>query len=94
MEEKGHNRFIPNETANAGNHVSPETLSLKAITCKIVETESSAAQVNSPLLPHIIFHQAVEEKHKETWDGKDSININNKCVSLKKKNETISISFL
>lgn len=86
--EKSNNRFIHCETASAGHHVSPASFSLKVTTCRIVESETSAAQVDPPLLPHILFHQAVEEKHKEPWHRRELTNLTN-CFIQKNKIKTV-----
>lgn len=46
------------------------SLSLE-VTRVIAVSETSAAQVGSPLVPHVFLHQTVEHKNKEAWDGKE-----------------------
>lgn len=43
-------------------------LCLMTCTRAVFGPETSTAQVESPLLPHIFLHQTVEQKHKEPWD--------------------------
>lgn len=48
-------------------------LPLQSLVCLltgvIAASDSSAAQVGSPLLPHVFIHQTVEDKNKEACDG-------------------------
>lgn len=50
--------------------MSSLSLSLE-VTRVIAVSETSAAQVGSPLVPHVFLHQTVEHKNKEAWDGKE-----------------------
>lgn len=50
--------------------ISLLSLSLE-VTRGIAVSETSAAQVDSPLVPHVFLHQTVEHKNKEAWDRKE-----------------------
>lgn len=48
-------------------------LPLQSLVCSLTgvtaASDSPAAQVGSPLHPHVFIHQTVEDKNKEAYDG-------------------------
>lgn len=41
----------------------------------LVRAEPSTAEVDSPLFPHTLLHQAVEDKDEKSWNMKTWINL-------------------
>lgn len=55
----------------------------------LIQAEPSAAEVDPPLFPHTLLHQAVEDKDEKSWNTKTQFNFGPWPLKFLLSNEVI-----